>query len=145
VNPHERHIQVKRLHPDATLPTKAYNGDAGWDLYSVERVLVGAGQKADIPTGIAVAVPEGYVGVIVGRSSTWRKHQSMTILGVIDAGYRGELFACVRSDGRVGFQVDKGERVAQMLILPVPDMWCDWVDELPDSHRGEKGWGSSGN
>lgn len=125
------------------LPTKAYDGDAGWDLYACRSVFIGSGQFKDVPLGISIAIPEGHFGLITGRSSTYRKRQLRVDANVIDCGYRGPMFAGVHNMG-LDQVVEDGERIAQLLILPVPTVNVVHVENLPDSHRGTKGFGSSG-
>jgi dUTP pyrophosphatase len=149
-------VQFKRLHDGARLPRNAYGNDAGWDLFVIEHYMVEPGTGVDMRTGIAVALPEGYYGRIVARSSTMRKRGLMVLEGIIDAGFRGELFSYVYhpagdmrnlgadwSGGRI--HVSAGESVAQLIVQKVEPVTFQEVDELPESQRGEKGFGSSGN
>jgi dUTP pyrophosphatase len=125
-------------------PTKSHPGDAGWDLFSFDTFAVGPKSLSDIRTGVSVALPHGYYGHIMGRSSTFRVHQLQVIEAVIDSGYRGELFFQVYNPGEHTVHVDKGRRLAQLIILPVPSVeWCR-VQDLTSSSRGDRGFGSSG-
>lgn len=137
-------VSIIRLDLDAQIPAKAYSDDAGFDLVCVEDCDVAPREVADIRTGIAIAMPPGWWGRIIGRSSTLRKHGLIVNEGIIDAGFRGELFTGVYNPGLIPKTVHKGDRLAQLLFLPVPTV--HWVErtELPPSERGENGFGSSG-
>ncbi len=128
------------------LPAQAYAGDAGFDLSACERVELGPGERALVPTGLAVAIPEGYAGFVQPRSGLAVKHgiSIVNTPGLIDSGYRGELMvALVNSDKREAFLVEPGMRIAQLVVVPVPGVELVEVDELPDSERGVRGFGSS--
>jgi dUTP pyrophosphatase len=139
-------LSVKLLHPGARLPTRAHPGDAGADLFSVEEVVIPAGERRDIGTGIALAIPEGYAGFVQPRSGLAFKHGIMVVNspGLIDAGYRGELRVSLYNSGREPFLVAVGERIAQLVIQPVEAPEYVAADELPESSRGQGGFGSSG-
>jgi dUTP pyrophosphatase len=141
-------IQVKVLHPDATLPSYANEGDAGCDLVAVEScVLKAGGGRAMVPTGIAVAIPEGHGGFVLPRSGLAAKRGVTCINspGLIDAGYRGEVMvALVNLDPSTDYEVHKGDRIAQLVVLPVPSAHFRTVEELPPAQRGAGGFGSSG-
>lgn len=149
-------LKFKKLLDHAILPTRATEGDAGLDLYAAESVCLYTGQIAVVQTGVAVEIPHGYVGLVHPRSGLAAKH-GITVVnapGTIDAGYRGELKvimtmlkAQVWADGDLGkeqFAINKGDRIAQLVVqkveLPIPV----WADELSDSVRGEGGLGSTG-
>ena len=141
-------IPIIRLIDDATIPVYAKPGDAGADLVAAESVLLDAGGgRALISTGVAIAIPEGFAGFVQPRSGLALKH-GITCLntpGLIDSGYRGELkVLLINTDPSEAFEVNKGERIAQLVIKRVEE--CDFqvVEELPDSERGETGFGSSG-
>jgi dUTP pyrophosphatase len=139
-------LAVRRLRPDAQLPTRAYAHDAGIDLSACERVELGPGERALVPTGLAVAIPEGYAGYVQPRSGLASRHgiSIVNAPGLVDAGYRGELIVnLVNTDRRETFVVEPGTRIAQLVILPVPHVDVVEVDELPESERGAKGFGSS--
>ena len=139
-------LAVRRLRPDAQLPTRAYAHDAGIDLSACERVELGPGERALVPTGLAVAIPEGYAGYVQPRSGLASRHgiSIVNTPGLVDAGYRGELLVnLVNTDRRETFVVERGMRIAQLVILPVPHVDVVEVDELPESERGAKGFGSS--
>lgn len=137
-------LQVSKLHDNAMLPTRAYEGDAGWDLYVDEDTTVSPGVVTDVPCGISVAIPHGHYGRIVGRSSTHRKRGLSVVEGIIDAGYRGPLFSGVWNPGSTPVHLARGERVCQLILTKVPLEHYIEVDVLPSSHRGENGFGSSG-
>lgn len=130
----------------ARLPSRAHASDAGLDLYCSQDVTVAPGEFADVPTSIAVEIPDSHFGLVVGRSSTIRDRRLMVVQGVIDPGYRGELFAAVWNMGDDCARIERGARLAQLLILPnetqsfVPNWWAG----LSESMRGSKGFGSSG-
>jgi dUTP pyrophosphatase len=128
------------------VPERAYEGDAGLDLSSCERVELGPGERALVPTGLAVAIPDGYAGFVQPRSGLAARH-GITIVntpGLIDSGYRGEVkVALLNTDVDESFVVEPGMRIAQLVVLPVPDLELVVVDELPESERGVRGFGSS--
>jgi len=141
-------VPLLQLDPDLPLPAYARPGDAGVDLRARERRMLRAGGgRATVPTGIAIAIPEGYAGFVQPRSGLARDH-GVTCLntpGLIDAGYRGELAVLlVNTDPTTDFEVERGARVAQLVIQAVAQAAFVVVDELPDSERGTGGWGSSG-
>lgn len=151
-------LKFKRLHEDAILPTRAHFGDAGLDLYSVEDADVVTGEVTAVSTGLAVEIPDGYVGLVHPRSGLAFK-EGVTVVnapGTIDAGYRGEVKVALTTVkalvDKLGMRcmpvrtrIKKGDRVAQLVVqaveLPVPV----FEDELPDSERGTGGYGSTGN
>ncbi len=139
-------LPIRRLRDDAVVPSRAYSGDAGLDLASCERVELGPGERATVPTGLAVAIPEGYAGFVQPRSGLAAKH-GITIVnapGLIDSGYRGELrVTLLNTDSRELFVVEPGMRIAQLVVVPVPGVEPAEVDELPESERGVRGFGSS--
>jgi dUTP pyrophosphatase len=128
------------------LPTRAYHDDAGFDLIVAVQTTIFAGQFADIPCGAAVQLPSGVWGLIIGRSSTLRKHRLMVNPGVIDTGWRGQLFAGVWNMGTETFVAPVGMRLAQLIPLGnlAAGLVPTEVDELTESERGTNGFGSSG-
>jgi dUTP pyrophosphatase len=137
---------VKRLRPDAVVPARAYAGDAGLDLSACVRVVLEPGERALVATGLAVAIPEGYAGFVQPRSGLAARHgiSIVNTPGLVDSGYRGELLVnLVNTDPREPFVVEPGMRIAQLVVLPVPDVAAVEVDELPESERGVRGFGSS--
>ena len=139
-------LHILRLHPDAVVPARAYAGDAGLDLAACERVELGPGERALVGTGLAVAIPEGHAGFVQPRSGLATKH-GITIVntpGLVDSGYRGELrVALLNTDRHETFVVETGMRIAQLVIVPLPEVELVEVDELPESERGVRGFGSS--
>ena len=139
-------LPIRRLHGAAVLPTQAYSGDAGLDLAAAERVVLAPGERATVGTGLAVAVPEGYAGYVQPRSGLAARH-GITIVnapGLVDSGYRGELrVILLNTDREAPFTVEPGMRIAQLVVLPVPGVELVEVDELPESERGVRGFGSS--
>jgi dUTP pyrophosphatase len=141
-------LPVLRLDPDLPLPAYARPGDAGVDLVAREDVVLApAGGRALVPTGIAIALPDGYAGFVQPRSGLAVKH-GVTCLntpGLIDSGYRGELKVClVNHDPTEPFAVKRGERIAQLVVQAVEQVEFVEVEALDESERGDKGFGSSG-
>ncbi len=139
-------LPIRRLRDDAVVPGRAYAGDAGLDLSSCERVELAPGGRATVGTGLAVAIPDGYAGFIQPRSGLAAK-SGITIVnapGLVDCGYRGELKVILHNtDDREAFVVEPGMRIAQLVVLEVPGVDPVEVDELPESERGVRGFGSS--
>jgi len=140
-------LPFRRLRPEASLPARAHPGDAGLDLTSTVEVEVGPGERAMIPTGVSVAIPEGFAGLVLPRSGL-ASRQGLTLAnapGLIDSGYRGEVTcAMVNLDRSDSVTIRVGDRIAQLVIVAVPDVGPMWVEELPASRRGEGGFGSTG-
>ena len=136
-------LPVKRLTETARLPTRAYAGDAGLDLYADEYRIVRAGNRAMVNTGLAVAIPPGYVGLIWPRSGLAAKHGISVDAGVIDAGYRGRIKVLLTNSSNEEYTVRVGDKIAQLLIQPVALMAPVEVDELDASERDAGGFGSS--
>ncbi len=136
-------LPVKKLSPEAVLPTRAHADDAGLDLYSLEDAALADGEGRIVKTGVAIALPPGHVGLISDRSSM-AKRGLKTAGGVIDAGYRGELGVVLLNLSGKMQSVAKGERIAQLLILPVATPAVLEVAELDTTARGDKGFGSTG-
>jgi dUTP diphosphatase len=125
---------------------RAYAGDAGLDLSSCERVELAPGERALVPTGLAVAIPAGYAGYVQPRSGLASRHgvSIVNTPGLVDSGYRGEVLVnLLNTDRDETFVVDEGMRIAQLVILELPDVELVEVDELPDGERGVRGFGSS--
>jgi len=141
-------LPFRKLRPDAKLPAAQHPGDAGLDLCSAIDVVVEPGERVMIPTGVAVAIPDGHAGLVLPRSGLASK-QGLTMAnspGLIDAGYRGEVIcAAVNLDREEAVKILVGDRIAQLVIVEVPVLEPTWVDELPESERGEGGFGSSGS
>jgi dUTP pyrophosphatase len=139
-------LPIRRLRDDAVVPERAYAGDAGLDLTACERVELAPGGRATVGTGLAVAIPEGYAGFIQPRSGLAAKN-GITIVntpGLVDSGYRGELkVILLNTDSRDTFVVEPGMRIAQLVVMLVPGVDPVEVEELPESERGVRGFGSS--
>lgn len=139
-------LPIQRLRDDAVVPGRAYAGDAGLDLAACDRVELAPGQRAMVGTGLAVAIPDGYAGFVQPRSGLAAKH-GITIVntpGLVDSGYRGELkVILLNTDGAEPFVVEPGMRIAQLVVVPIPGVAPVEVAELPESERGERGFGSS--
>ncbi|TMK71121.1 MAG: dUTP diphosphatase [Actinobacteria bacterium] len=137
---------MRRLREDAIIPERAYAGDAGFDLAACERVELEPGERATVGTGLAVAIPEGYAGFVQPRSGLAARH-GITIVntpGLVDSGYRGELrVILLNTDSREAFIIERGMRIAQLVVVPTPEFELLEVDELPESERGVRGFGSS--
>ena len=140
-------LAFQRLREDATVPVRAYPGDAGLDLAACERVELGPGERAVVGTGLAVAIPEGYAGFVQPRSGLADRHGISVVNspGLIDSGYRGELkVILINSDSSDPFVVEPGMRIAQLVVLEIPELELTEVNELPGTERGVRGHGSSG-
>jgi dUTP pyrophosphatase len=139
-------VPVRRLRPDATLPHRAYDGDAGFDLVACDGAVLGPGERAVVSTGIAVEIPEGYAGFVQPRSGLAAKHGIGVVNspGLIDAGYRGEVrVVLVNTDRSEPFVVEPGMRIAQLVVAPVAAVRLVEVEQLAGSERGARGFGSS--
>lgn len=140
-------IAFRRLRPEARLPVRAHPGDAGLDLVAAEARELAPGGRAAVPTGLAVAVPDGFAGLVLPRSGLAREH-GVTVAnapGLIDAGYRGELVVLLVNLGAEPFRIGPGDRIAQLVVVPVGLAPAVEVDELPPSDgRGGGGFGSTG-
>jgi len=137
-------IKVKKLDSNAVLPQYAHPGDAGMDFYANEEIVVKGGERSLVHTGISVAIPEGYVGLFWEKSGLAMNHGIRTMAGVIDAGYRGEIKILLRNTSSDDFKVEKGMKIAQLLIQPVESKRVVEVEELDETARGEGGFGSTG-
>ena len=139
-------LPIQRLRPDAVVPNRAYAGDAGLDLSACEHVEIGPGERALVGTGLAVAIPDGYAGFVQPRSGLASRH-GITIVntpGLVDSGYRGELrVILLNTDREHAFVVEPGMRIAQLVVVPVAETEPVEVEELPESERGVRGFGSS--
>jgi dUTP pyrophosphatase len=139
-------LAFQRLREDAVLPERAYDGDAGLDLAACERVELQPGTRAVVGTGVAVAIPEGHAGFVQPRSGLAARHGIAVVNspGLVDSGYRGELkVVLLNTDRDEPFVVEPGMRIAQLVVVPVATPRPVEVQELPESERGEKGFGSS--
>jgi dUTP pyrophosphatase len=139
-------VAITRVRGDARAPERAYAGDAGLDLATCEAVRLAPGERAVVPTGLAVAIPEGYAGFVQPRSGLAAR-DGLTVVnspGLIDAGYRGEIqVVLLNTDRERTFTAEAGERIAQLVVLAVPELTLREVEDLPPSERGVRGFGSS--
>jgi dUTP pyrophosphatase len=145
--PHLTALPLQRLDPRAILPTRAHSGDAGLDLHALEAAELGPGERASIGTGIAVAIPEGYAGLVLPRSGLATRHGISVVNapGLIDAGYRGEIRVLLLNTDRIrSWNLGAGDRIAQLVITPVALPMPQEVAELSSTARGAGGFGSSG-
>lgn len=139
-------VAVRRLRDDAVLPLQAYDGDAGLDLAACEEVCLEPGERAVVGTGIAVEIPEGYAGFVQPRSGLAARHGIGVVNspGLIDSGYRGEVrVVLLNTDRSEPFTVERGMRIAQLVVAPVAAVRLVEVEELAASERGARGFGSS--
>ena len=144
-------LKVKKLREDAIIPTRSNPTDAGWDLYSTERVGMMPMRQVLVSTGIALAIPEGYVGLIWPRSGLAVKRGIDVFAGVIDSGYRGEIKVCLYTNSvdpnwgtPKAFDIEKGDRIAQIIFQKIEPFKLIETQELDDTNRGACGFGSSG-
>ncbi|MBQ9058490.1 MAG: dUTP diphosphatase [Atopobiaceae bacterium] len=141
-------VPIKRLDPEVELPTYAYSGDAGLDLRSNESLVLQPFERRLISTGLAIAIPEGYAGFVQPRSGMALKAglSMANTPGLIDAHYRGELKVCaINLDPKTPISIERGERIAQLVIQKVPVVELIEADELDETDRGSGGFGSSGS
>jgi dUTP pyrophosphatase len=139
-------LHVRRLREDAVLPERAYDGDAGLDLSACERHELRPGDRAVVGTGLAVAIPEGCAGFVQPRSGLAARHGISVVNapGLIDSGYRGEIrVVLLNTDAAEAFVVEPGMRIAQLVVVPVETPELVEVEELPETERGVRGFGSS--
>jgi dUTP pyrophosphatase len=139
-------VLVRRLDPDLPMPARAREDDAGLDLYAAEAATIEPGGRALVPTGISLAIPPGYAGLVLPRSGLALRH-GITLLntpGVIDPGYRGEVKVLLVNHDRAAATLARGDRIAQLVIQRVEPVELVEVDELPPTERGPGGFGSTG-
>lgn len=138
-------LEVKRLDPRAKLPSYVHEGDAGLDFFALEDCVVPAGKRlVDIRTGVAVAIPQGYVGLFWDKSGLAARHGLKVMAGVIDSGYRGELLLTLLNTSDTDYHFKAGDKVMQLLVQPVERADVIEVQELFDTPRGSGGFGSTG-
>lgn len=137
-------VKIKKIKDNAIIPEYSHKGDAGVDLHSTEDYLLKPGDRVLVSTGIKVAVPNGYVGLIWDRSGLAVKNSLHVLAGVVDSGYRGEVCVVLKNLGHEDFKVTKGMRIAQMLIQPVASATIEESDLLDETSRNEGGFGSTG-
>jgi len=137
-------LKIKKLHPDAKIPKYAHHDDAGFDLYTPETILVKKGERFGVPTGLAMEIPEGYVGLIWDKGGVSIKGGIKTIAGVVDSTYRGEVIIGVINLSGGDYVFEKGHKVAQMIIQKKETVDFEEVNELSDTVRGDGKLGSTG-
>ncbi len=137
-------LKIKKIQADAKVPSMAYKGDAGLDLYSAEKKIIKRKERAKIKTGIALEIPFGFVGLIWDRSSLAAKSGLTTMAGVIDSGYRGEIEIIIYNSSKEDYIIKKYDKIAQLLIQKIETPKIVGVDQLSNSERGNKNFGSSG-
>jgi dUTP pyrophosphatase len=140
-------VRVARLEAHALLPTRAYEADAGLDLYSANDARIEPAERASVGTGIAVAIPAGHAGLVLPRSGLAARHGIALVNapGLIDAGYRGELrVLLLNTDREEAFEIRRGDRIAQLVIVALPEVELEEAAELEAAERGTRGFGSSG-
>lgn len=131
------------LDPDAIMPTRAHSTDAGLDLYAKERCVVWARSSAKLDTGVHIQIPEGYVGFITSKSGLMAEKQ-ITCRGTIDSGYTGSINAVLFNHSSINYIVEKGQKITQLVIVPIITPKLEQVDSLEDTERGSGGFGSTG-
>ena len=136
-------IKIKKLHPDAIIPKFANKSDAGMDFFSVEDLVILPNHRVLVKTGISMELPKGYVALVYDKSGV-AKDGLTKIGGVIDAGYRGEYIIMLHNISSKPYKIEKGQKIAQILIQPIIQPKIEVVEELSGSERGEGGFGSSG-
>ena len=137
-------IKILKLHEDAKIPNYACENDAGMDFFANETVTLKPMERHAVSTGISMAIPRGFVGLLWDKSGLASKHGLKTMAGVIDSGYRGEVKILVKNLSGETYTIEKGKKIAQMLIQPVEQKEIVEVTELDDTQRGEGGFGSTG-
>jgi dUTP pyrophosphatase len=139
----KKRMKVAKLYIDSKIPTRAYRDDAGYDLYATESVYIEPGQTVKVSVGIAASIPAGHVGFLSARSSM-NARGLLTHTGIIDCGYTGELSAVFTNLTRQSQQLGQGQRIAQLVIVPIYQGEVEEVAHLEPSERGDGGFGSSG-
>lgn len=137
-------IKIKKTNSDAILPQYAHPGDAGMDFFSNEELTLKPGERKLVPTGISMAIPIGYVGLFWDKSGIASKFGIKSMAGVIDAGYRGEIKILLHNISNEEFKIEKGMKIAQMLIQPVEQKELIEVNDLEETQRSDGGFGSTG-
>ncbi len=130
---------------DVKLPNYAHPGDAGFDIYSAEDVLLKKGEKKVVKSGVKMVIPDGYVGLIWDKSGLAAKNGIHVFADVIDSGYRGEVGVVLKNFGEEDFNIEKNMKIAQMLIQPIVSANIVESDSLEETKRGEGGFGSTGS
>jgi dUTP pyrophosphatase len=140
-------ITFQRLDSELPPPSQAQPGDAGWDLVAAAAVRIGPGERAAVPTGMAVAIPAGHAGLVLPRSGHARRHGVGVVNGpgLIDSGYRGEVTVLLINHGADEVAFERGERIAQLVVVAVPAIEWEELTALDETPRGRGGFGSSGS
>ena len=136
-------LKLKKINPDAKVPDTAYKGDAGLDLYSIKEILIKAGKRTIVGTGIGIEIPDGFVGLVWDRSSLPAKYGLTTMAGVIDSGYRGEIKVVMFNTSEKDYTIKKHDKIVQLLIQKIESPKILEVQDLSESERGQKSFGSS--
>lgn len=137
-------LKIKKIHPDAVIPKFAHEGDAGMDIFSIEKVEIKPDDRVQVKTGLAFEVPDGFVGLIWDKSGLSHKHGLKTLGGVLDSGYRGELMVGITNLSKETYILERGHKVAQMLVQKIEHPEIVEVETLSDTKRGKGGFGSTG-
>ena len=137
-------LKFKKLHPDAKIPSYAYTGDAGLDLYTSEDLIIKKGERKSVALGIAVEIPDGYVGILFDKSGLSHKYGLKSYGGIIDSGYRGEIHVGMMNLSDADYEFKTGDKIIQILIMPVLQAVVIECADLTDSDRGVGAFGSSG-
>ncbi|MDB5204814.1 MAG: dut [Candidatus Taylorbacteria bacterium] len=137
-------LKIKKIHPDAKIPHYAHNDDAGFDLFTPETVTLLPGERKSIPLGLAMEIPAGHAGLLLEKSGLSHKHGLKSFGFVIDAGYRGEIHAGIMNLSDKAYTLEKGDKIIQMLIMPVQFVEIEETTQLSDSERGAGSFGSTG-
>lgn len=137
-------IKIKKVHPDAIIPKHAHYNDAGVDLHALDAIEIAPGERKSVPLGIAMEIPDGFVGLMWDKSGVSHKYGIKIFGGVIDAGYRGEIHAGLMNLSDKYFRFEKGHKVAQLLIQKIESVTFTEVDELTPTTRGGGNFGSTG-
>ena len=138
-------VYIKKLKESATIPTRATNTDAGYDLYADQQGIIPAGERKVVGTSIAIAIPPGHYGRVAPRSGLAVKKGIDVLAGVVDSGYRGEVGVVLQNLSKEDFTFEKGDRVAQLIVEQCFSIGWVELDELEDSTRSDGGFGSTGN
>ena len=141
------YVPLQRLDVGLPVPMRAHPGDGGLDLHARSDFALQPGEWSTVPTGIAVAIPEGFAGLVTPRSGLAARHGVgvANAPGLVDAGYRGEVKVIMVNHGVEPVDISRGDRIAQLVIVPIPEWDFEEVEELPESVRGEGGFGSTGS
>lgn len=137
-------VLIQKLDPSAVVPSYAYDGDAGMDLFSFEDKLIDPGERVSIRTGLKFAIPKGYAGFVWDKSGLALKHHLKTMAGVLDSNYRGELLVVLTNLGKSEYKVEKGSKIAQLVVKPIACAEIEECEINDETERGEGGFGSSG-